>query len=95
MPVYVFNVVFEADEEDGGYVVSVPELPEVCTQGDTLEESKEMAEDAILCALDMRAFLGQELPGLSTDGRQSAGPLTQAGFRACIDYEGAAAPVHA
>lgn len=32
---------------EGGYVVSVPELPDVHTEGETREEALEMAKDAI------------------------------------------------
>jgi Uncharacterized conserved protein len=32
---------------EGGYVVSVPELPDVHTEADTREEALEMARDAI------------------------------------------------
>jgi antitoxin HicB len=32
---------------EGGYVVSVPELPDVHTEGETREEALEMARDAI------------------------------------------------
>jgi len=44
---YQFQVILEWDEEDGGYIVSVPALPGCVTQGDTREEALKMAEDAI------------------------------------------------
>jgi len=34
-------------EDEGGFSVSVPELPGCFTQGETIEESLEMAEEAI------------------------------------------------
>jgi len=37
---------------EGGFSVFVPALPEVCTFGETLEEAREMAEDAIRCYLE-------------------------------------------
>lgn len=43
---YEYTVVFEAAEE-GGYVVTVPALPGLTTEGDTLEEARAMAVDAI------------------------------------------------
>lgn len=43
---YGFTVLFEPAEE-GGLVVTCPALPGVVTQGDTLEEAREMAKDAI------------------------------------------------
>lgn len=44
--VHTFTVVFEPAEE-GGYVVYVPLLPGCVTQGETLEEAKENAKEAI------------------------------------------------
>lgn len=43
---FKYTVIFEPAEE-GGYVVHVPALPGVVTEGDTLEEAKAMALDAI------------------------------------------------
>jgi predicted RNase H-like HicB family nuclease len=34
-------------EDEGGYSVSVPELPGCFTQGETMEEALEMAKEAI------------------------------------------------
>ena len=48
---YTYTVLFEPAEE-GGYVVTVPALPGCVTQGDTLEEAREMATDAILGYLE-------------------------------------------
>ena len=33
--------------EEGGYIVTCPALPGLVTEGDTLEEAREMAKDAI------------------------------------------------
>lgn len=38
--------------EDDGYTVSFRDIPEAITQGDTYEEAIEMAEDALLTAMD-------------------------------------------
>ncbi len=43
---YRYTVVYEPAEE-GGYMVTVPALPGLVTEGDTLEEARAMAEDAI------------------------------------------------
>jgi predicted RNase H-like HicB family nuclease len=43
---YNFTVLYEPAEE-GGYVVKCPALPGLVTEGDTLEEARAMAEDAI------------------------------------------------
>ncbi len=41
-----YTAIFEPAEE-GGYVVTIPALPGCVTQGDTFEEAKKMAKDAI------------------------------------------------
>ena len=41
-----YEVVLVAQEE-GGFTVSVPDLPDVVTEGETKEEALEMARDAI------------------------------------------------
>jgi predicted RNase H-like HicB family nuclease len=46
-----YTVVFEP-LADGGYNVVVPAIPEICTFGRTLAESKRMAADAIRCVLE-------------------------------------------
>ena len=46
MPDYQYTAVFESAEE-GDYVVTVPALPELVTEGDTLEEARAMVRDAI------------------------------------------------
>ncbi len=39
-------------ENDGSYVVTFRDIPEAITQGDTLEEATEMAQDALITAMD-------------------------------------------
>jgi predicted RNase H-like HicB family nuclease len=46
MKIYQYTVIFEPAEE-GGYIVHVPALNGLTTEGDTLEEAKAMAMDAI------------------------------------------------
>lgn len=46
MTEYSYTVLFEPAEE-GGFVVTCPALPGLITEGDTLEEARAMAEDAI------------------------------------------------
>lgn len=48
----LFKILLEEDEEDGGYTVTVPELPGCITQGDTLQEAFNNAEEAILGYLE-------------------------------------------
>ena len=49
-------------EETGGYVVTCPALPRLVTEGDTLEEAREMAADAIRCYLDSLQMDGEPIP---------------------------------
>jgi antitoxin HicB len=90
MPTFVFEVVFEPDEEDGGFSVSVPALPEVATQGETIDEAKRRAEEAILLALETRLDLGWELPG-RVDKAPARRQVTARGFRACVNLRPEAA----
>lgn len=46
MAAYSYTVLFEPAEE-GGFVVTCPALPGLVTEGDTIEEARAMAEDAI------------------------------------------------
>jgi len=48
---YSYTVLFEPAEE-GGFVVTCPALPGLVTEGDTLEEARAMAQDAILAYLE-------------------------------------------
>jgi len=51
----LYPVVFHP--EDAGYSVSVPDMPGCFTQGETMEETLEMIQDAVGLYLD-----GEELP---------------------------------
>jgi antitoxin HicB len=51
LPEYRYTVLFEPVPE-GGYNVVVPALPEICTFGETIEEAREMAADALKCVLE-------------------------------------------
>jgi antitoxin HicB len=55
---YNYTVIFEPVTE-GGYNVVVPAIPEICTFGETMEEARAMAEDAIRCYLES-AIAGRE-----------------------------------
>ena len=48
---YTFTMLFEPAEE-GGYVVTCPALPGLVTEGDTMEEARMMAEDALRLYLE-------------------------------------------
>ncbi|NQS98761.1 MAG: type II toxin-antitoxin system HicB family antitoxin [candidate division Zixibacteria bacterium] len=61
MTQYKYTVIFEPAEE-GGYVVRVPALPGCYTQGETLEEAKEMAHEAIAGYLESLQKDGLPIP---------------------------------
>jgi len=56
-----YTVFFEPSPE-GGYVVTVPALPGCVTEGDTLEEAREMAADAIRCYCESLLKDGESPP---------------------------------
>jgi antitoxin HicB len=61
MQIYRYTVIFEPAEE-GGYVVHVPALNGAATQGETLEEAREMAKDLIISYLGTLAKDGTPAP---------------------------------
>jgi antitoxin HicB len=58
---YQYTAVFEPAEE-GGYTVTVPALPGLVTEGDTLEEARAMVKDAIRGYLESLIKHGEEVP---------------------------------
>lgn len=45
-----FEIVLKSDDGERGYTVKVPKLPEIVTEGRTIEDAKKMAREAIgLC----------------------------------------------
>ncbi len=53
------------EKVDGDHVVTVRDLPEVCTSGDTREQAIELAADAIDVVLAYRIEKGLDLPAPS------------------------------
>ncbi len=47
-----FPVNLTPDKDDGGFVVTFPDVPEAITQGDSVEEALAMAQDALETALE-------------------------------------------
>jgi predicted RNase H-like HicB family nuclease len=67
-------------EPEGGFTVTVPSLPGCVTYGETLEESIEMAKEAIELYVDSLKDHGEEIPTeegvleyMLTVGRNSPG----------------------
>jgi antitoxin HicB len=58
---YSYAAIFEPVPE-GGYSVRVPAIPEICTFGDTVDEAREMAGDAIRCFLESALRTGEQIP---------------------------------
>ena len=56
-----YTVLFKAAEE-GGYVVTCPALPGLVTEGDTIEEARAMAAEAIRGYLESLAKDGLTAP---------------------------------
>lgn len=61
MTEYGYTVIYEPLAE-GGFHVIVPALQGIVTYGRTLEESREMARDAIVCHLRALIKDGDEIP---------------------------------
>lgn len=58
---YQYTAIFELNEE-GGYTVTVPSLPGLVTEGDTLDEARLMAEDAIRCYIEGMRKSKEKIP---------------------------------
>ena len=58
---YSYTVFFEP-ADGGGYVVTCPALPAVVTQGETLEQARAMAVDAIRLVLEDLIAEGEPIP---------------------------------
>jgi antitoxin HicB len=61
MKEYNYRIILHKAKE-GGYTVIVPALPGCITEGDTLEEAKFMAKDAIKCYIESLAKDGEPIP---------------------------------
>ncbi len=59
--IYKYTAFLEPAEE-GGYIVFVPVLPGCVTEGDTFEEAKKMALDAIRGYLEVLKEDGEDIP---------------------------------
>jgi antitoxin HicB len=58
---YTFTVVITPNDPDG-YLVTCPALPGLVTEGDSFDEAREMAADAISCHLESMIEDGLPIP---------------------------------
>ncbi|MFA5792528.1 MAG: type II toxin-antitoxin system HicB family antitoxin [Candidatus Gracilibacteria bacterium] len=56
-----YNIILK-EEPEGGYTAMVPSLPGCITYGKTIEEAKEMAEDAISLYIESLEENGENIP---------------------------------
>jgi antitoxin HicB len=59
--IYKIPLIFEPQPE-GGYTVTSPLLPELVTEGDTLEEVMENVKDALRAVLELYEDMGRPIP---------------------------------
>jgi antitoxin HicB len=57
-----YTIILQPDADEGGYTITVPALPGLVTEGDTLEEAIAMARDAIACHLAALKASGRPIP---------------------------------
>jgi antitoxin HicB len=62
MQQFTYPVVLKPDKRDGGYVVTCRDVPEVVTQGETVEDAISQAEGALEAAIEMRIEDGMTIP---------------------------------
>ena len=64
---YKLPLVFDPQPE-GGYTVTCPPIPELLTEGDTVEDALENVRDAFAAVLEIYRDLGKQLPDELTVG---------------------------
>ena len=61
MSKYIYPAIFQ-EQSEGGYTVIFPDIPGCITQGETMNESIEMAEDALCLMLYDTEVSGEPIP---------------------------------
>ena len=64
---YTYPVILTEDKDDGGYIVTCRDLPEVITQGDTVAEALAAAADALDEAFCGHINHGRDIPEPSAE----------------------------
>ncbi|MFI5272682.1 MAG: type II toxin-antitoxin system HicA family toxin [Ktedonobacterales bacterium] len=62
MSEHQYTILLQSDLDEGGFTVTVPALPGVVTQGETLEEAIAMARDAIRLHIESLIADGDPVP---------------------------------
>ena len=57
-----YTIILDPDTEEGGYTVTVPALPGCITQGETVEQCIERAQEAIIGYLESLRAAGEDVP---------------------------------
>jgi antitoxin HicB len=57
-----YTVVLDPDPAEGGYTVTVPVLPGCVTQGETVEQCRDRAAEAIAVHLEGLRLAGEPIP---------------------------------
>jgi antitoxin HicB len=60
--IYKISLMLTAQPE-GGYTMTSPVLPELVTEGDTVEEAMAQGQDALVAVVELYEDLGKPLPG--------------------------------
>ena len=56
---------FLTPQPEGGYTVTSPLLPELVTEGDSLNEALENVQDALAAVIELYQDMGRSLPELA------------------------------
>lgn len=74
---HTFTALIEPDLEEGGYVVTFPAIPNLATQGETLDEAREMAEDCLRGYLEVLRETGRPLPSPGATTTSTVGTIIE------------------
>ena len=54
---FTYPVTLTADKKDGGFVVTCRDVPEVVTQGETIDDALDEAQGALEAAIDRKSVV--------------------------------------
>jgi predicted RNase H-like HicB family nuclease len=80
---FIYPALFTPDTEEGGYLITFPDLPDVITEGDSLTEAFHMAKEALGAYLEMCIDAGDALPEASAPDSIKI----ESGFVSLIDVD--------